>query len=219
MERDLQQHLQEISKQANKVPDKMSTVVVESVKYMQEVYSKEGQDSRKELNKLEKAVHGLKEPIQEKECNNIDIIEDLTNLETVLAECELLCKEITNKKDKNKQRLSRLQEQMQRSSFSQTKIEEVMKRFSREETVVLTGKERTEVNDSRHRMLSPSPRRQVLPNPLPSIRRLPTLPLLTAASPGGVRPQQGGVIGRREGTSDDGRRTVRMRRFRDNMEE
>ena len=89
LERDLQHHLQEISKQANKVPVKLSTVVVESVKYMQEVYSKEGQDGRKELDKLETAMQGLKQQIQDKECNHIDIIEDLTNLETALAKCEL----------------------------------------------------------------------------------------------------------------------------------
>jgi len=215
--RDLQQHLQEISKQANKVPVKLSTVIGESVKYMQEVYSKEEQDGRKELDKLENTVHGLKEKILDKECN-IDIIEDLTNLETVLTEYELLCKEVTNNKKKNKQRLSRLKEQMQRFSSSQTKIEEVIKRFSQEETDVLTGEKRSEANSRRHAMFSPSRRRQVLANSLPSIRRLPTLPLLTAAAPGGVSPQQGGLIGCREGTLDHGRRTIRMRKFWD-MEE
>jgi len=215
LERDLQQHLQEISKQANKVPVKLSTVVVESVKYMQEVYSKEGQDYRKELDKLENAMYGLKQQIKDKECDNTDIIEDLTNLQTVLTECELLCKKVTDKKEKNNQRLSRLQDQIQRSSFSQTKIEEVIKRFPREETDVLTGKKRTEMNGSRYSLLSPPPpKRQALANPLPSIRRLPTLPLLTtAAAPCGVRKQQGGVIGSREETLDHGRRTVRMRRF------
>ena len=150
--------------------------------------------------------------------DNKDIIEDLTNLQTVLAECELLCKEVTDKKEKNKQRLSRLQDQIQRSSFSQTKIEEVMKRFSQDESDVLTGKRRTELNGRGCSMSSPSPNRQVLANPLPSIRRLPTLPLLTAAAPCGVGLQQGGVIGSREETSDCGRRTVRMRGFGD-MEE
>merc|ERR1719495_587823 len=147
-------------------------------------------------------MYGLKQQIKDKECVNTDIIEDLTNLQTVLTECELLCKKATDKKEKNNQRLSRLQDQIQRSSFSQTKIEEVIKRFPREETDVLTGKKRTEMNGSRYSLLSPPPKRQALANPLPSIRRLPTLPLLTAAPPCGVRKQQGGVIGSREETLD-----------------
>jgi len=216
--RDLQQHLQEISKQANKVPVKLSTVVVESVKYMQEVYNKEGQDGRKELDKLEYTVHGLKEKVQEDESNYVDIIEDLTNLETVLAEYESLCKEVTIRKEENKQRLSRLKERMERSTSSKTKIEEVIKRFSREETDVLTEEKRSEANGRKHAKFSPSRRMKVLANSLPSIRRLPTLPLLTAAAPGDVRPQQGGVIGCREGTLDHGRRTIRMRKLWD-MEE
>merc|ERR1712179_136951 len=206
------------SKQANKVPVKLSTVVVESVKYMQEVYNKEGQDGRKELDKLEFAVHGLKEKIQEDGSNYIDIIEDLTNLETVLAEYKSLCKEVAFKKEENKLRLSRLRERMQRSTFSKTKIEEVIRRFSQEETDVLTEDKRSEANDRRHSKFSPSRRRKVLANSLPSIRRLPTLPLLTATAPGDVRPQQGGVIGCREGTLDHGRRTIRIRKFWD-MEE
>ena len=104
MERDLQQHLQEISNQTKKVPGKLSTVVTESVKFMQGVYKKEGQDGRKELDKIGSAMHDVKEQIQDQECNTNEIIEDLTTLEDVLAECELLCKEVTKGKEKNKER-------------------------------------------------------------------------------------------------------------------
>ena len=214
LERDLQQHLQEISNQTNKVPGKLSTVVMESVKYMQEVYRKEGQDGREELSKLGSDVHGLKKQIQVQEGDNNKITEKLTELETVLTECELLCKEVTKGKERNKQKLAYLQEQIQKSFFSQTKIEEEIMRFSRKDTDVLTRKKRAEVNDRRLKVFSPSSSRQVLTNPLPSIRRLPTLPLLTTAEPGGVRPHKG-VCGAREETVDLGRRTFRMGRFWD----
>ena len=143
LERDLQQHLQEISNQTNKVPGKLSTVVMESVKYMQEVYRKEGQDGREELSKIGSDVHGLKKQIQVQESDNNKITEELTELETVLAECELLCKEVTKGKERNKQKLAYLQEQIQKSSFSQTKIEEEIMRFSR-----------AEANDRRSKVLA-----------------------------------------------------------------
>ena len=122
-----------------------------------------------------------------------------------MAECKLLCKEVTKGKERNKQKLSYLLEQTQKSSFSQTKIEEIMRT------------KRAETNVRRSEVFTPSSNRQVLTNPLPSIRRLPTLPLLATAEPGGVRSHQG-VCLPREKTVDLGRRTLRMRRFWD-MEE
>ena len=89
--------------------------------------------------------------------------------------------------------------------------------FSWKNTDVLTRAKRTRANDRKDKVFSPSSSGQVMTNPLPSIRRLPTLPLLTAAAPGGVRPHQG-VCGAREETVDLGRRTLRTRRFWD-MEE
>ena len=117
----------------------------------------------------------------------------------------MLCKKITYGKERNKQKLSYLLEQTQKSSFSQTKIEEIMR------------KKRAEANVRRSEVLTPSSSRQVLINPLPSIRRLPTLPMLATAEPGGERPHQR-VCGATEKTADLGRRTLRMRRFWD-MEE
>jgi len=219
LERDLQQHLQEISNQTKKVPGKLSTVVTESVKFMQEVYKKEGQDGRNELDKIGSAMHDVKEQIQDQECNTNEIIEDITKLEAVLAECESLCKEVTKGKEKNKERLIKLREQIHKSSFSQTMINDsgMIQSFSWKNTDVLTRTKRTGLIDRKDKVFSPSPSGQVMTNPLPSIRRLPTLPLLAAAAPGGVRPHQG-VCGAREETVDLGRRTLRTRRFWD-MEE
>ena len=87
-------------------------------------------------------------------------------------------------------------------------------RFSRKDTNVLTRKKRAEANDRRSKVFSPSPSVQVKTNPLLSIRRLPTLPLLATAEPGGLRPHKG-VCGAREETVDLGRRTFRMGRFWD----
>ena len=44
LERDLQQHLTELSKTVHNMPRKVSTIVEESVKYLQKVYSKEVED-------------------------------------------------------------------------------------------------------------------------------------------------------------------------------
>ena len=136
-----------------------------------------------------------------------------------MAECELLCKEVTKGKEKNKERLLNLREQIHKSSFSQTMIKDsgMIQSFSWKNTDVLNRTKRTGLNDRKDKVFSPSPSGQVMTNPLPSIRRLPTLPLLAAAAPGGVRPQQE-VYGDREESVDLGRRTLRTRRFWD-MEE
>merc|ERR1719320_1889644 len=94
---------------------------------------------------------------------------------------------------------------------------EVIKRYSWKNTDALTRTKRTGLIDRKDKVSSPSPSGQVMTNPLPSIRRLPTLPLLAAAAPGGERPHQG-VCGPREETLNLGRRTLRTRRFWD-MEE
>ena len=78
MERDLQHHLQELSKQTNKVPGKLSMVVKESVKYMQEVNKKELKDGREELYKLGNVANSLKRHIEDNESKNNEITDELT---------------------------------------------------------------------------------------------------------------------------------------------
>ena len=208
LERDLQHHLQELSKQTNKVPGKLSIVVKESVKYMQQVSEKEGKDGREELYKLGNVANSLKRHIEDNESKNNEITEELTNLEAVLTECELLCKEVTKGKERNKQRLLKLQEQVQKFSHSKPKIDvkEVTKRFSRKDGLI--RERRIKSNDMKQQVFSPSPIKRVLTNPLPTLR------LLSIASPGGGSPHQG-VCGAREETVDLERRTLRMRRFWD----
>ena len=59
LERDLQQHLQDLSRQANNIPGKISTVVEESVKYLQDVYGKGCVDEKKEFVKTEKSLYRI----------------------------------------------------------------------------------------------------------------------------------------------------------------
>jgi hypothetical protein len=59
LERDLQQHLKEISGQVNKVPGKVSIMVEESVKYLQHVYSKEATNGKIEVKMMEKGLSVL----------------------------------------------------------------------------------------------------------------------------------------------------------------
>ena len=83
----------------------------------------------------------------------------------------MLCKDVAEGKEKKKQMPIKLKEQIQ-NSFSESKIEEVTKRFSREDTYVLANKRRTNANHRKQNVFTLSPSMQVLINHLPSIRRL-----------------------------------------------
>ena len=61
LERDLQQHLEDLSRQVNNVPGKISTIVEESVKYLQIVYSREALYEKIEMEKARKTLTGIQE--------------------------------------------------------------------------------------------------------------------------------------------------------------
>jgi len=212
LERDLQQHLQELSNQTTKIPGKLSTVVVESVKYLQDVLNKEGQDERQELNKVGTGLHELREHIEEKRENSMGITEDLEKLMTILSECEMLTKAIREVKERESGSVERIKEKIRRLTDTQTKIKDVVMKLRKSDNDYLTRKERMDKNLKR---FTPSPNRQLLANPLPSIRRLPTLPLRSAVP---VSATQGEMLGVRGGAVEFGRRAARMRAFVD-MEE
>lgn len=212
LERDLQQHLQELSNQTTKIPGKLSTVVVESVKYLQDVLNKEGQDGRQELNKVGCGLHELREHIEEKRENSLGVTEDLEKLMTILSECEMLDKAIMEVKERESGSVLRIKEKIQRLTVAQTKIKDVVMELGKSDNDYPTRKERMDKNPKR---FTPSPNRQLLANPLPSIRRLPTLPLRSSIP---VGANQGEMSGVREGGVDFGRRTARMRALLD-MEE
>lgn len=214
LERDLQQHLKELSNQTMKVPGKLSKVVEEAVKYIQDVYSLEGQDGKQELLKLESTLHGLKQQIKNEEKNAG--IADLNTLGTVLSKCERISKTVTEGRERNKTSFLRLQDKIKTYTATQLKLKDAVEKFTFEDINALKRKVGTEMTDRNQRGFTPSSRRQVSANRLPSIRRLPTLPL------GGSVPakaHQGNVVGSRMKMANFGRRTVRLRVFMDDMEE
>ena len=64
MEWDLQNHLIELSKTVQNMPNmKVSTILEESVKYLQKIYSKEAEDVADEVNLNKKVVDELREKV------------------------------------------------------------------------------------------------------------------------------------------------------------
>ena len=56
LERDLQQHLGDIARQVNSLPGKVSTIVGESVKYLQNIHSKESVSNKEEVELVKQVL-------------------------------------------------------------------------------------------------------------------------------------------------------------------
>ena len=97
LERDLQQHLTEMSKTVHNMPRKVSTIVEESVKYLQKVYSKEADDIDEEMNETKKMVVEWREKVMAKDPVPEDLMEKMIVMEKVLSECNALATAVTDR--------------------------------------------------------------------------------------------------------------------------
>ena len=76
------------------MPRKVSTIVEESVKYLQKVYSKEAEDVEDEMNVTNKMVVELREKVMAKDPE--DLTEKMIAMGKVLSECNALATAVTD---------------------------------------------------------------------------------------------------------------------------
>jgi len=201
LERDLQQHLQDLSRQANNMPGKISTVVEESVKYLQDVYGKGCVNERREFVKTEKSLYRIKEKVIAEDKVIEDVKEDIFAVETGLEECAAVAAAVTAGGERIRDRLASLLQMAERESIISMRLKEeatsLAKRYDNQrevdvlaKTMVLEGFNK--IYDHRQSFTSPAcPTRQVSYERVPSIRRLPTLPLLGAEAAHNAEGQHG----------------------------
>ena len=203
LERDLQQHLEDLSRQVNNVPGKISTIVEESVKYLQNVYSREAQDEKNKMETVRKTMTLIEENIKVHDIMEGDVKKDIMAMETSLADCAATAKAVITRGITNKDRLTGLLQELKRESFISNRIKQESASLARNlgsnrevdvmsKTMVMAELHNTILGlyFENQAFTSPSPTRQVSIKPLPSIRRLPTLPLQV-----GTAPQQPGIMG------------------------
>ena len=128
-----------------------------------------------------------------------EIQEHLAALETGLADCAALADNVTIRGERMENKLAGLLQKLDMASSISDKMMGEVSSLARKVGNIkqmnnIVGTEvMQEMNLNTTNLVSasppPSPTRQVSTKPLPSIRRLPTLPLLTAAT----APHQGGL--------------------------
>eukprot|EP00092_Neocalanus_flemingeri_P084218 GFUD01105769.1.p1 GENE.GFUD01105769.1~~GFUD01105769.1.p1 ORF type:complete len:310 (+),score=128.72 GFUD01105769.1:78-1007(+) len=209
LERDLQQHLAEIFGQVNIMNEKVATIVEESVKYMQKVYGKETVSVRQEVELVNQVVEKMKEQVVTDVTRPGEMMERLAVLETGLAVCAAWAETVTDTGKRIEDKLTGLQHKLGIVvTISNKMVDEVSSISSNTMNInTMNNMVRNMKPVPSYRDVSPppSPTRQVLTKPLPSIRRLPIVPLLSAATSlhqGGVetvkKTQNLGDFGRRE---------------------
>ena len=132
LERDLQQHLTEMSKAVHNMPRKVSTIVEESVKYLQKVYSKEAEDVEDEMNVTKQAVVELREKVMDKDSVPEDLTEKMIAMGKVLSECNALATVVTDKEKRMKDRLAGLLLQLDREISCTRVLVDKVSRVERE---------------------------------------------------------------------------------------
>ena len=129
-----------------------------------------------------------------------DVEKDIMAMETGLADCAALANAVITRSERNKDRLTGLLQKMEGEAFILDRMKQESDSLNRnlrnyKEVDVMTKTmvmaELNKTNPGRYHQnqtfTSPSPTNQVSAKPLPSIRRLPTLPLQA-----GTAPQQHG---------------------------
>ena len=107
LERDLQQHLVEIIEQVDRMPGKVSTIVEESVKYLQNVDSKKAGNVREEVELVMQVLEDMKGQMI-KSTLPVEMMERMAALETGLADCTPLTEAVTDRGERMEDRLDRL---------------------------------------------------------------------------------------------------------------
>ena len=107
LERDLQQHLVEIIGQVDRMPGKVSTIVEESVKYLQNVESKKAVNVREEVELVKQVLEDTKGQMV-KSILPVEMMERMAALETGLADCTPLTEAVTARGERMEDRLARL---------------------------------------------------------------------------------------------------------------
>ena len=130
-----------------------------------------------------------------------EMVEDIIAMETGLTECAAMAEAVTGRGEGVKDRLAGLlhkldrEESISRRILDKVSITRKLGSLSQVENMARTMgmQELNNTNpgkdDQQQISPSPSPRRQVFTKPLPSIRQLPTLPVMAA----GTLQQQGGM--------------------------
>ena len=191
LERDLQNHLTEILGQVTTMPGKVSTIVEESIKYLHSVHSSEGSNVREELKLASQMIEEVKKEIKIKDTQPVDMGTMLAVLETGLSDCAALAESSSGREDRMKAKLSGLLYKMDLMASISYKIEDGVtsvtgqvsntNQINRSVGRVVT-KEMKTINPVPKDHFSPPSSSILSTKPLPSIRRLPTLPLQSAAS-------------------------------------
>ena len=90
LKRDLKRHLEDLSRQVNNVPGKISTIVEESVKYLQNVYSREALYDKIEMEKARKTMLGIEDHMKTHDIMEEDLKKDILVMETGFGDCAAL---------------------------------------------------------------------------------------------------------------------------------
>ena len=171
------------------------------------VYSK-----RVEVKMIEKALSVLEYEVKDEDTGAEEMKQDIIAMETGLAECAVLAEAVTGRRKEINERLAGLLHKLEREeSLSRRIMDEVSLTTDQVENMARTmvmqkvNISNPVMDDQRKVSPTASPRRQVFTNPLPSIRQLPTLLGMVAATlqqQGGIPPaaqNKGGREGRLEG--------------------
>ena len=176
-------------------------MVEESVKYLQHLYSKEAINGRIEVKMMEKGLSVLEDGMKANDTGSGEMVEDIIAMETGLTECAAMAEAVAGREQGIKDRMAGLLQKLNREeSISMRILDEVsitrkLGSLSQVEYIArnMGMQELNTTNpvkdDQRQVSPSPSPRRQVFTNPIPSIRQLPTLIVMAA----GTLQQQGGM--------------------------
>ena len=119
MERDLQNHLIELSKTVQNMPNmKVSTILEESVKYLQKIYSNLAEDVADEVNLNKKVVDELREKVVTKYSTPEGLVVKMTAMEKVVSECNALAAGVPDRERRMKDRLAGLLLHLDREMIS-----------------------------------------------------------------------------------------------------
>ena len=108
LERDFQGHLAGIMEKVNNMPRKVSTIVLESVKYLRKVFSKEDTNIKAEVQFVVQLIKEMKEKMTSYSNVPGENIEMLGLLETVLADCAGLAEAVNGRQKRIENKLAGL---------------------------------------------------------------------------------------------------------------
>jgi len=186
LERDLQQHLTEMLGQVNRVPGKISTIVEEFTKFLQNLSSYSKVDICKEIDSISEVLGKLKDEVGNNIARREEFKKKVESLESLVKECFLAAEIVTNKKNTLEAKLESVTDKVAIADDLNGEIEEGVATLKEKLKKISTHNFANSIVTKELNMYNVKPEKtplsRVPTKPLPSIRRLPTLSVMNSST-------------------------------------